>query len=535
MPPADLAVLGASIRTLDPGRPSASAVAIRDGRIAAVGDDAEVRALCAAETEVVDGRGIALVPGLVDSHIHPFHGTDGTRGADLNGLRTLDEVRGALAAERARCTPGEWLLGWGLSYDAFGGAEPAAAAVADVTGEHPAYVTFFDYHSGLASRPALALAGVDGPRAFGAGASVAVDADGVPTGMLREAPAMELVGAHVPERSHAERLDAYAESLRRLNALGITGAHVMLGWPWLFDDVETLEARGDLTVRCVLPLLMAPDVTDDEVAALLEHAGRRGRRWRAGVAKFFIDGVIDSGTGWLFEPGPDGEGTEPYWPDPARYAAVVARCARAGLQCATHAIGDRAVAAALDAYRDAGARGTVPHRVEHIETLRDAELGRFAAEGVAASMQPLHAMGLDEPGPFNWRDRLQPAQVEAGFRWADLVRSGAILALGSDWPVVSADPRPGLAWARLRRAPGHPDRTPFLPDQVLTGEEALAGYTSEVARIVGEEHVSGRITPGFRADLTGLGADPATCSADDLPHVPVLLTVVDGTAVFRAG
>jgi predicted amidohydrolase YtcJ len=533
MSPPDLAVLGASIRTLDPECPSASAVAVRDGRIAAVGDDAEVRALCGEGTEVVDGRGMALVPGLVDSHIHPFHGTDGTRGADLNGLRTLDEVRGALAAERARCAPGEWLLGWGLSYDAFGGAEPAAADVADVTGEHPAYVTFFDYHSGLASRPALALAGVDGPRSFGAGASVAVDADGVPTGMLREAPAMQLVGAHVPERSHAERLDAYAESLRRLNALGITGAHVMLGWPWLFDDVETLEARGDLTVRCVLPLLMEPDVTDDEVAALLEHGGRRGRRWRAGVAKFFIDGVIDSGTGWLFEPGPDGEGAEPYWPDPARYAAVVARCARAGLQCATHAIGDRAVAAALDAYRDAGARGTGPHRVEHIETLRDTELGRFAAEGVAASMQPLHAMGLDEPGPFNWRDRLQPAQVEAGFRWADLVRSGAILALGSVWPVVSADPRPGLAWARLRRAPGHPDRTPFHPEQALSAEQALAGYTSEAAQIVGEASLGGRIAVGLRADLTGLGADPVDCPPDELPDVPVLLTVVDGEIVHR--
>ena len=186
------------------------------------------------------------------------------------------------------------------------------------------------------------------------------------------------------------------------------------------------------------------------------------------MAKFFIDGVIDSGTGWLFEAGPNGEGTEPFWPDPARYAEVVAHCARAGLQCATHAIGDRAIAAALDAYRDADARGSAPHRIEHLETMRDEELARLAPEGVAASMQPLHAAGLDEPGPFNWRDNLQPHQVANGFRWADVRRSGAILSLGSDWPVVSADPRPGLAWARLRREPGHPERTPFTPDQVLT-------------------------------------------------------------------
>ena len=301
------------------------------------------------------------------------------------------------------------------------------------------------------------------------------DDAGVPTGELREAPAMELVATLVPERTRAERLDAYAGTLRRLGALGLTGGHVMLGWPWLLDDIEELEARGDLTLRCVVPLLMEPDVTDEELEALLALRDRAGARWRGGVAKFFIDGVIDSGTAWLFEPGPHGEGTEPFWPDPDRYAEVVVRCARGGFQCATHAIGDRAIAAALDAYREAGTGPIAPHRIEHLETMRDTELARLAAEGVAASMQPLHAEGLDEPGPFNWRDRLRPEQAAAGFRWADVRRSGAILALGSDWPVVTADPRPGLAWARLRRAPGHPERTPFAPGQALDALAALRG------------------------------------------------------------
>ena len=183
---------------------------MRDGIVVAVGDDAEVREHAGSATELVDGRGIALVPGLVDSHIHPFHGTDGTRGADLGGLRTLDEVRGALSAERARCAPGEWLLGWGLSYDAFHGERIGADAIADATGDAPAFLTFFDYHSALASRPALALAGVDGAREFSAGAAVVCDDGGVPTGELREAPAMDLVRERVPERTRAERLDAYA-------------------------------------------------------------------------------------------------------------------------------------------------------------------------------------------------------------------------------------------------------------------------------------------------------------------------------------
>src|SRR5688500_15112131 len=223
MPTADLAVLGAAVRTLDPVRPHASAVAVRDGLIVAVGDDTEVREHTGPGTELVDGRGMAIVPGLVDSHIHPFHGTDGTRGADLTGLRSLHEVRGALAAERARCGPGEWLLGWGLSYDAFDGRPIGADAVAEATGGAPAYVTFFDYHSALASRPALALAGVDGPRSFASGSAIVCDDYGVPTGELREGAAMGLVGERVPERTREQRLDAYAATLRRLNALGLTG------------------------------------------------------------------------------------------------------------------------------------------------------------------------------------------------------------------------------------------------------------------------------------------------------------------------
>ena len=533
MPPADLVILGAAVRTLDPARPRATAVAVAGGLIVAVGDDAEVRAHAGAGTEVVDGRGMALVPGLVDSHIHPFHGTDGTRGADLQGLRTLDEVRGALAAERARCAPGEWVLGWGLSYDAFGPGEIGTAAIGDAVGETPAYLTFFDYHSALANEPALTLAGIDGPRDFEAGGAIVVDDRGAPTGELHERPAMDLVGDLVPSRTPAQRLDAYAETLRALNALGLTGAHVMIGDPALFDRIDELEARGDLTVRCVVPLLQEPGVTDAEIEPQLALRDRGGRRWRAGAAKFFIDGVIDSGTAWLFEPGPGGEGTEPYWPEPDRYAEVVARFARAGFQCATHAIGDRAVAAALDAYEAAGRHASAPHRIEHLETLRDTELARLAAEGVAASMQPLHAAGLDEPGPFNWRERLQPEQVAAGFRWNDIHRSGALLAFGSDWPVASADPRLGLAWARLRRTPGRPDRTPFHPEQAVSADQALAGYTTEAARIVGEEHLSGRIAPGLRADLTGLGADPVDTPADELPGIPTRLTVVDGEIVYR--
>jgi len=528
---ADLAILGAAVRTLDPARPAAEAFAVAGARIVAVGDAEDVRPHLGAATERVDGRGLTVVPGLVDSHIHPFHGTDGTRGADLGGLRTLEEVRAALAAERRRCDPGEWVLGHGLAYDAFGEEPIAAAAVEDVLDGAPAYVTFFDYHSALATRPALARAGVTGPRAFAEGAEIVCDAAGRPTGMLREGAAMALVRDLVPPRTWAQRLDAYAATLRRLNATGLTGAHVMLSFPDLFEVVEALEARGELTVRCVLPLWQRPEVTDEEVGAQLALRDRRGRRWRAGVAKFFIDGVIDTGTAWLH----DTPGSRPFWPDPDRYAAVVAAFSRAGFQCATHAIGDRAVTAALDAYRAAGAAPGVTHRIEHLETLRDAELARLVPEGVAASMQPIHLAGLDEPDrPSSWRAGLAPDQVARGFRWADVRRSGAPLALGSDWPVSDHDPRLGLAWAQLRREPGRPERVPFGPEQALDALQALEGYTTHAARVVGEAHLGGRIAPGLRADLTAFAGDPLATPPDELPDLPVALTVVDGEVVFAA-
>src|SRR5579875_626208 len=160
----DLALVGGRIRTLDPGRPHASAVAVADGRIAAVGDDAEIRELADGAAEVVDLRGAAVTPGIVDSHIHPFHGADVARGADLTNLWTLDEVRGALREERARCAPDEWVLGYGLEYDVFRDSGVRGELVEDAVEGSPALLMFMDLHTALATPRALALAGVDGPR-----------------------------------------------------------------------------------------------------------------------------------------------------------------------------------------------------------------------------------------------------------------------------------------------------------------------------------------------------------------------------------
>ena len=530
----DLALVGARVRTLDPERPEAEAIAVGGGEIVAVGSEAEIRELGAAR-ETIDLHGAAVVPGLADSHIHPLHGALETRGADLRDLSSLADVRDAVAAERRRCGPGEWVLGFGLEYGVFRDSGIRGDLFEDVVEGSPALLTFMDLHTAVATPRALELAGVTGPRAFTENAEI-VCLDGAPTGELREWAAVGTVERAVPRLTEAERYALHAAALREHAAAGLTGGHAMDGTLATHDLLRELEANGDLVQRFVVPFTIVPESQPEDWEELLPHRDAHGRRWRAGVAKFFIDGVIDAGTGWLYEPDSEGEGTLPFWPDPAHYRRAVATFARGGFQCATHATGDRGVREALDAYRDAGAaplRGR--HRIEHIETLQPHDLPRFAAEGVVASMQAQHMLWCEPDRSDNWSRRLGSERSEPGraFPIRSLHESGAVVALGSDWPVARFDPRLGLSAARLRRPPGDGER-PAYDDEAIDASTALAGYTTAAATTVGEEGRLGRIRPGFAADLTVFADDPVDCGADELPGLPVLLTVVDGAIVYRA-
>lgn len=527
---ADTAILSAAVRTLDPDQPEATAVAFLDGTIVAVGSDAEVREVCDSSTEFIDGSDMSVVPGVVDGHIHPFW-PDHVVGADLTRCGTLAELHEALANERSRVGDG-WVRGWGIDYGIFRDTGIDGSLLEPAVGDAPALVTFMDQHTGLATPRALELAGVTGPVHFAEGAEVVV-CDGRPTGELREGAAINLVRHVIPTLTDAERRVIVKRTLKALNSLGVTGVHTMNGSPETFEMMRELEAAGELTVRATIPFWQHPDTPFEEMERQLELRGEHGRLWRGGVAKFFIDGVIDTGTGWLYEPDAEGGGTEPFWPDPDRYARAVHLFAQAGFQCVTHATGDRGVRAALDAYRAAGAAPGVRHRVEHIETLQDHDLPRFAAEGVAASMQPLHMQWRRSDHTDSWAARLGAERTARAWRTRDLLNSGALLALGSDWPVAQYDPRVGMAWARLRRTPGIKDAPVFEPDQCLTGLEVLYGYTMANATVAGDGGVAGRITPGCGADLTAFAADPVTCDPDDLITLPVRLTVVDGRVVYR--
>ena len=529
----DSIVWGARIRTLDAALPTCSAVALKDGHILATGDDDTIRAMRGPGTALIDGRGVAFVPGLTDAHIHPLMGTIRTQGADLFTAGSLDDIRARIAREGERVNPDGWIQGWGLHYEPFAETGIRGDLFAEAAGDRPMLLEFFDGHTALANRAALDLAGITGPVAFTEEATVACQ-DGVPTGELQEWAAMRLVQQIVPEADADTRYEWFQESFRRFSAVGLTAIHAMDGTPEELDIYRRLEANGDLTCRVVVPLWQQPDTTTAEMRDQLPFRDERGRLWRCGAAKFFIDGVIETGTAWLVEADAKGDGLHPFWPEPERYAEAVALFAGAGFQCITHAVGDRAVQAALDAYEAAGQAKGVHHRVEHIELVQERDVPRFAKLGVVASMQPLHMDAARADGSDEWAARVGPTRTAAAFRSQTLRESGAILALGSDWMVAPFDPRIGMAWARLRRTPGRLEMPPRAGDQALTPLQSLEGYTTGAALAVSEDHLSGRLKPGYRADLTGLTADPVDTDADALPELPVLMTIVDGRIVHDA-
>jgi predicted amidohydrolase YtcJ len=533
MTKADLVLHSGRLRTFDPAQPRAEALAIADGRLLAAGDNDDVLSLVGQRTEAIDLDGAAVIPGLTDSHLHPFWGAMIARGVDLTGARSLEDVRRDLSRERVRCAPNDWILGFGLDYNVFEHVGVSQSVIEDAVEGRPSLLTFSDLHTGLATREALRAAGIDGPHRFEERAEV-VCVDGVPTGELREIPALDLVRAAIPPLTEFERYRLCAEQLSRLASVGLTGAHVMDGDLTTLDLLRKLEANGELVTRLVVPFWIKPDAPEEQWEIFAAHGDEHGSRWRACVAKFFIDGVIDTGTGWLFEPDSEGQGVEPYWPDPQRYRRAVAFFARRGFQCVTHATGDRGVHEALDAYREAGppagASGAL-HRIEHIERLQPDDLPRFAREGVAASMQAQHLMWLSHDRLDNWSKRLGPERCERAYPMRALLETGAIVALGSDWPVAHYDPRQGLAAAQLRRPAGESTRAPY-DDKGLDGLKALHGYTTMAASAVGEQHLNGRLSPGFRADVTVMAEDPVDCLADNLPANQVLLTVVAGEIVY---
>ncbi|QSE95190.1 amidohydrolase [Rhodococcus pseudokoreensis] len=544
--PADLVFTGGSIATMDPARRRATTVAVTGGRISAVGHD-EVRELIGARTEVVDLTGRLLLPGFQDAHIHPV--VAGLEHARCHLTGTSDAAS-TLAAVRSYADAHPelpWIVGGGWSMEAFDGGTPTAQLLDTVVRDRPVFLPNRDHHGAWVNTRALAIAGITRETSDPIGGRIERDADGEPTGMLQES-AMDLVGRHTPQHTPDDRLEALLHAQQHLHSLGITAwQDALLGDTSGISDVSdaylTAAGEGSLTARVAGALWWDRDRGSEQIPDLLRRRSRlRVGRMRADTVKIMLDGVAESRTAAMISPYLDGCGcatthSGTSFVDPDKLRDFVTELDALGFQVHFHALGDRAVRDALDAVEAArtanGFRDTRPH-LAHLQVVDPADIPRFRALGATANMQPLwaaHEPQMDELTiPF-----LGDERTRRQYPFGSLLRSGATLAAGSDWPVSSADPIHGIHVAVNRVLPGRDGqgRPVFLPEQRIDLTSALTAYTAGSAYV---HHLddTGSIEVGKLADLVVLDRDPFTGPADLIAETRAVLTYVGGDRVYAA-
>jgi predicted amidohydrolase YtcJ len=550
--PADLVLRGGTVFTNDRARPAATAVAISRGRIVAVGDDAEIRDLAGPKTEDVDLAGRMVVPGFQDAHIHASAAGLERLRCDVSELHGLAEYLDAIRSYADTHRDAGWIIGSGWAMDVFPGGVPSRAALDAIVPDRPVVLSNRDHHATWVNSRALELAGVTRETADPADGRIERDADGEPIGTLQEG-AMDLVDRVTPRPTAPEQRAGILEAQRFLHALGITawqeaivGDYAVV--PDCYDAYLAAEAAGDLTARVVGALWLERGVPiADQLERLRERrAGASDGRFRATSVKIMLDGVAESFTAAMLVPYLDGRGgvtenlgLEYFDPDELR-SAVVALDAD-GFQVHVHAIGDRAVRDALDAFaaaRTANGATDGRHHISHIQFVTPADVPRFAELGVVANAQPLWACNepqmLELTVPF-----VEPERLGWLYPFGSLLRSGARLAMGSDWSVSSPDPLEELHVAVNRTMPpGYVygdagDDEPMLPDERLSVRDALEAFTLGSAFVNHLDDETGSVEVGKAADLVVLSEDLLALPADALTDATVDLTLVDGSVVYE--
>ena len=523
---------------------SAEALLARDGRVAAVGRASDLTR-DAGGAERVDLRGGLMTPGWFDAHVHFMWWGFQMAELDLRATKTIEEALDQIGRHARELAPGQWLTGGRFDKNSWG-RWPTAADLDRVTGDRPALMRSRDGHSRWLNTAALRVAKIRKDTAAPEGGAIFRDANGSPTGVLQER-ANELADRAVPPATEADcdaaTMRAQEEALKR----GVTGVE-SLEQASSYAALRRARERGALKVRALmgiphrslalsLPTTGTPpqirDTARFDFDAALETGMRTGQgdEWlKLGHVKFFTDGALGSQTAALEEPyeGTDDRGILTF--DPMELRTDVARAAAGGLAVAIHAIGDRAVRVALDAV--APTRITSPalrQRLEHIQLVRDEDLGRFGALGVIASMQPIHCTSDRDLADRYWG----PKRTPRAYPWRTLLERGAVLAFGSDAPVEPIDPLLGIYAAVSRRRPGDSDA--WFPAQRLTLDEAIHGYTAGAAYSTGREKEWGTLEVGMRCDATIVDRDLAKIHESEILEAKVSGTVTDGVVRYADG
>ncbi len=526
---------------MDAGRTVAAALAVRDGRIVAVGSDASVGRWIGPHSRVVELRGRTVTPGFGDAHVHPVSAGVGRLRCDLEGLRGLDAYLAAVAGYAANHPDVPWIVGDGWSMADFPGGIPDRADLDRVAPDRPVYLESRDGHTAWVNSAALAAAGLDAHSLDPDGGRIERDADGRPIGALQE-EAMTLVERLLPETTADEIVAGLRLAQAELHALGITHWQDATVRPE-FGEVAytTLAGRGELTGRVVGALLWDRLRGVEQLDELVERRARTAiGRYAPTSVKLFVDGVIESFTAAVLDPYLDAagrptaeRGTSLIDPEALRDAVVA--IGAAGFQAHAHAIGERAVREALDAVAAArlanGPDDTRPH-IAHIQVIHPDDVPRFARHEVVANAQAYwaaHESQMDELTiPF-----LGPERATWQYPFRSLLAAGARLAMGSDWSVSTADPLRQMEVAVTRISDEHRGGAPFLPDERLQLDDALAAFTMGSAWVNHLEAVLGSVEVGKTADLAVLDRDLFDRGAGAIGQARVVATFIDGIAVHE--
>ena len=546
----------ANIYTLDADRPRADTMLVQDGMILAMGSRQDVREAMGAQgirvIKKVDMQGRTILPGLIDAHGHMIGlGAIGLGMLDLRAARSYEDVVNIVRDRASHVPAGTWIVGRGWDNESWADKRlPHHGALSKAVPDHPVWISRVDGHAGLANAKAMELAGLSIATRSPPGGEIVRDQNGAATGLFVD-NAKGIIGAVIPDGLTGTAEECILKAQEICLAAGLTGVHDAGVSPDEVDTYLRLEASGALKIR-VYGMVHAKDAP----TYFEQHPPYDGFKLTVVSAKAYMDGAMGSRGAWLLAPyadrptGPDGQpyaGLEVSQPD--QIEALARHALAHNYTVCTHAIGDRANREVLDAYERAindwnpetpsdstprryqwlvGADARL--RVEHAQLLSPEDLPRFGALGVIASMQPTHCTS-----DMRWVDaRVGPERANGAYAWASLLKSGAHLAFGSDFPVESENPFLGIYAAVTRENLDGEPAGGFHPEQRLTREEALRAFTTEAAYAAFWDERVGSLQAGKLADFIVIDRDVMTCDVREIADTKVLETYSYGELVYQA-
>lgn len=543
---ADVVVINARIYTVNPVQPMVEALAISGDRILVVGSAKDIAAYRGPNTKVIDAQGRLVLPGFTDCHIHFLEGSMNAQQMVIEDTQTLAGLQQQVKAYAAAHPEKPWILGRGWSYPMFGAAAlPDKKYLDEIIPDRPVYLEAFDGHTWWANSKALQLAGITRHMPEPANGIMRDPKTGEPTGVIKEDPADALFQRVIPLPSREEKLHAIRYGLKEANRAGLVRVHSASNLGIAISDLENvqlydqLRRTGDLTVRMYMAYYVEPPSLTEQKLQEVEEARRHYHdEWiAAGAVKFFLDGVIESHTAAMLAPYSDDPSTsgQLLW-DSSAYTKAVTELDRQGFQIFTHAIGDRAIRLALDAYETAQKTNhtlDARHRIEHIEDVSAADIPRFGTLGVIASFQPLHAYPDDDTLKI-WARNVGPERAQRAWVWHSVESRSGRLAFGSDWPVVTLNPWPGVQNALTRQTTAGNPPGGFVPRERISLEDTIKAYTLGAAFAGHREKTEGSLEPGKLADLIVVSQDVFKIEPTEIGKTEVLLTVVGGKVVYQS-